>query len=181
MDIPKSSAAASVAALGQLLRAADDGTPTRAGQLPLWTEAVSLGETAGTVEKKFLDDPALPGFIVHAGGQVVGILSRRTLLTAISQPFGREVFIKRPLHELVTKLDYKPLVLDENTTIPAALRLAMGRREDLRFEPCLVKTGQVVGLLEMHELMLAQANLLEEAMSSKETLITKIKAIIGNY
>jgi hypothetical protein len=33
----------------------------------------------------------------------------------------------------------------------------------------------------MHTLMLAQANLLEEAMTSKDTLITKIKAILGNY
>jgi hypothetical protein len=181
MDDTRSSAAAAVAALGNLMRASDGDVPTRVGQLFLWNEVVSLGATAGSVEKQFLDDPTLPGFIVHAGGQVAGILSRRTLLTAISQPFGREVFIKRPLHELVKKLDYKPLVLEANTTIAAALRLAMARREEMRFEPCLVRTGETVSLLEMHTLMLAQANLLEEAMTSKDTLITKIKAILGNY
>jgi CBS domain-containing protein len=181
MDDGRNSAAAAVAALGRLMRASDGAVPTKVGELSLWHEVVSLGATAGSVEKQFLDDAALPGFIVHASGQVVGILSRRTLLTAISQPFGREVFIKRPLHELVKKLDYKPLVLEANTTIAAALRLAMARREELRFEPCLVKSGDTVGLLEMHTLMLAHANLLEEAMTSKDNLITRIKAILGSY
>jgi hypothetical protein len=180
MDMQRSSAATAVAALGQLLRSSHGEAPTKVGQLFVWNEVVSLGDTAGSVEKKFLDDPTLPGFIVHAGGVVVGVLSRRTLLTAISQPFGREVFIKRPLHELVQHLDSKPLVLEASTTIAAALRFAMGRRDDMRFEPCLVKTGQAVGLLEMHVLMLAQANLLEEAMTSKDTLIAKIKMILGD-
>jgi hypothetical protein len=179
MDMQRSSAAAAVAALDLLLRSTGGEAPTKAGQLFLWNKVVGLDATTGSVEKQFLDDPALPGFIVHEAGRVVGILSRRTLLTAISQPFGREVFIKRPLHELVQKLDYSPLVLEANMTIAASLRLAMGRREELRFEPCLVRIGNGVGLLEMHTLMLAQANLLEEAVSSKDMLITKIKAILG--
>ncbi|MDE8349860.1 MAG: hypothetical protein POG74_10325 [Acidocella sp.] len=180
MDMQRSSAATAVAALGLLLRSSHGEAPTKVGQLSVWHEVVSLGDTAGSVEKKFLADPSLPGFIAHAGGKVVGVLSRRALLTAISQPFGREVFIKRSLHELAQHLDSKPLTLEANTTIAAALRLAMGRRDELRFEPCLVKTGQDVGLLEMHVLMLAQANLLEEAMTSKDTLIAKIKMILGD-
>ncbi len=180
MDMQRSSAAAAVAALGLLLRSSEAEAPTKVGQLTQWNEVVSIGDTAGSVEKRFLADTALPGFIVHAGGKVVGILSRRTLLTAISQPFGREVFIKRPLHELANYLDNKPLILESNTSIAAALRLAVGRRDEMRFEPCLVKTGQVVGLLEMHVLMLAQANLLEEAVTARETLIAKIKMILGD-
>jgi hypothetical protein len=110
----------------------------------------------------------------------VGILSRRSLLNAISQPFGREVFIKRPIKEMVNKMDTAPLRVSAATSLAAALRQAMARVEELRFEPCLVEQGTGVAMLEMHTLMIAQANQLEETLETRDKLLTKIKQILAS-
>ncbi len=155
--------------------------PSTIGQLKSWDKMVGLDVRTGDVEQQFLADPALPGFIAHDARKLFGILSRRTLLTAISQPFGREVFIKRPLRELAHKMDTRPITLKGATSISDALRHAMRRDDELRFDPILVHTGGAIALLEMHVLMIAQANLLEDALGSKGKLIEKIKMILAAH
>ena len=150
------------------------------GQLQSWDKAIDLDTRTGDVERNFLDDPALPGFIVRAGADVFGILSRRMLLSALSQPYGREVFIKRPLREMAQKIDTAPLMLSTTTPLAAALKFAMTRDDELRFEPFLVHAATGVRLLELHVLMVAQANLLEEALVARDRLLDKIKQVIGN-
>ncbi len=162
--------------LRQLIRPEEEGS---IGQLQLWNKIVGLDVRTGDVEQQFLSDSTLPGFIVHEDRRIFGILSRRTLLTAISQPFGREVFIKRPLRELAHKMDKRPLTLKGGVGIPEALRQAMQRGDEQRYEPVLVHTGQSVGLLEVHTLLIAQANLLEQTLSSKAKLLDKIKIAVG--
>ncbi len=168
-----------IASIVSLLSADSLSGPSTVGQLTLWDKVVGLDVRTGDVEQAFLSDPALPGFIVHDNRQLFGVLSRRALLTAIAQPFGREVFIKRPLRELAHKMDTSPLALKGATRIADALKQAVNRDDERRFEPVLVHTGAAVGLLEIHMLMIAQANLLEEALSSKDALIGKIKAVLG--
>jgi CBS domain-containing protein len=150
------------------------------GQLKLWNLVVGLDVKAGDVEQAFLGDASLPGFIVVSDDRVFGILSRRTMLNAISQPFGREVFIKRPIREMAQKMDTAPLVLAADTPIPTALRLSMARNDELRFEPCLVSVDGEVAMLEMHTLMIAQANQLEETLVTRDRLLAKIKSIVAN-
>lgn len=150
------------------------------GQLQTWDKSISLDTKTADVERAFLDDPALAGFIVRSGQDVFGILSRRMLFTAISQPFGREVFIKRPLREMSAKIDTAPLMLPGSTPLAAALKFAMMRDDELRFEPFLVHSAAGIRLLEIHVLMVAQANLLEEALTARDRLLDKIKAVVGN-
>ena len=80
---------------------------------------------------RFSRNAALPGFIVRSGAEVFGMLSRRMLFTAISQPYGREVFIKRPLREMAAKIDTAPLMLPTSTPLAAALKFAMTRDDEL--------------------------------------------------
>ncbi len=150
------------------------------GQLQSWDKTIGLDTRTADVERAFLGDPALPGFIVRSGAEVFGILSRRMLFTAISQPYGREVFIKRPLGEMAGKIDTAPLMLPASTPLAAALKLAMAREDELRFEPFLLHAASGIRLLELHVLMVAQANLLEEALVSRDRLLDKIKAVVGN-
>lgn len=163
---------------------ASAGTPANGvlsiGQLQSWDKSIGLDTKTADVERAFLDDPALPGFIVREGQDVFGILSRRMLFTTISQPYGREVFIKRPLREMATKIDTAPLMLPSSTQLAAALKFAMTRDDELRFEPFLVHSAAGIRLLEIHVLMVAQANLLEEALTARDRLLDKIKAVVGN-
>jgi len=113
--------------------------------------------------------------IVNAGAKPIGILSRRSLLAAISQPFGREVFIKRPVSEMIKSIDTAPLALPAVTPIATALKLAMARRDANRFEPLLVSDENFVNLLDVPELLTAQASLLESTLKSKDELIGEIE------
>ena len=150
------------------------------GQLPSWDNTIDLDTRTGDVERAFLDNSALPGFIVRSGAEIFGVLSRRMLFTAISQPYGREVFVKRPLREMAAKIDTAPLMLPTNTPLASALKFAMTRDDELRFEPFLLHAATGIRLLEIHVLMVAQANLLEEALTSRDRLLDKIKAAVGN-
>lgn len=150
------------------------------GQLKTWDKTIALDTKTGDVEQAFLADPGLPGFIVRDGQEVFGVLSRRMLLTAISQPYGREVFIKRPLREMSSKIDTAPLMLPASTPLAGALKFAMTRDDELRFEPFLVHATHGIRLLEIHILMIAQANLLDEALTARDRLLDKIKAVVGN-
>jgi hypothetical protein len=149
------------------------------GRLKLWTRDAGLEEKTSDIEGQFLADPTLPGLIIREGREIFGILSRRALFGTISVPYGREVFIKRPLREMAAKMDTAPLMLPAATTVPAALKFSLTRPDELRFEPVLVHSSEGVKLLEMHTLMIAQANLLEEALGSRDRLLEKIRAVVG--
>ena len=120
-------------------------------------------------------EPALPGIIINAGDQPVGVLSRQRLLAALSQPFGREVFIKRPVHELIKSIDISPLILPAETPIATASKYAMSRSDPVRYEPLLVRHENFVGLLDVPDLLTAQATLLEVTLKSKDDLIRQIQ------
>jgi hypothetical protein len=150
------------------------------GQLQSWDKHIDLDTKTADVERAFLDNSALPGFIVRSGAEVFGILSRRMLFTAISQPYGREVFLKRPLREMAAKIDTAPLMLPTSTPLAAALKFAMTRDDERRFEPFLLHAAGGVRLVEIHVLMVAQANLLEDALIARDRLLDKIKAVVGN-
>jgi len=152
-----------------------DDCPTAVGELQLWNTAVTPDIQTSEVERHFVADATLPGVIVSFPNGEFGILSRKNLLSTISKPFGREVFIKRPVSELLKMIDVTPLVLAADTPIAAALKTAMSRRDDLSFEPLLVKYESFVGLLEVSELLTAQANLLEQTLRSKDALIAEIE------
>jgi len=152
---------------------------TAIGGLRLWDKVVPLDIKTSEIEACFLADPALPGVIVNAGDKPIGLLSRRSLLAAISQPFGREVFIKRPVREMIKSIDTAPLALPASTPIATALKQAMSRLDASRFEPLLVHDGNFVGLLDVPELLTAQATLLEATLKSKDALISEIERTSG--
>jgi len=56
----------------------------------------------------------------------------------------------------------------------------MSRDDERRFEPFLLHAATGIRLLEIHVLMVAQANLLEEALTARDRLLDKIKAVVGN-
>ncbi|WP_298286344.1 hypothetical protein [Acidocella sp.] len=149
------------------------------GRLKTWGRVAGLDEKTADIEAQFLADPSLPGLIIREGREIFGILSRRALLSTISQPYGREVFIKRPLREMAARMDTAPLMLPATTTVPAALKFSLTRADELRFEPVLVHSAEGVTLLEMHVLMIAQANMLEETLSSRDRLLEKIRGVVG--
>src|ERR1700692_476409 len=108
------------------------------GERKLWNVVVDIQTRTADIEQYFLTDATAPGCVITSPDGVFGILSRKNFTAAISRPFGREVFMKRPVGELVQMIDVEPLVLDEGTSIAYALRLAMARSGEQCVEPLLV-------------------------------------------
>ena len=145
------------------------------GQLELWNAVVDIQTRTAEIEQYFLSDPGVPGYVIMSRDRLFGVLSRKHFTAAISRPFGREVFMKRPVGELVKSIDLEPLTLDENTTIAQALRQAMARPGELCFEPLLVKRPDSFGLIDVNMLLTAQANLLEQALHAKDELLDEVE------
>jgi diguanylate cyclase (GGDEF)-like protein len=145
------------------------------GELKLWNAVVDIQTRTSDIEQHFLSEPTVPGFVIMSRDGLFGVLSRKHFTAAISRPFGREVFMKRPVGELVKIIDVEPLILDEDTTIAHALRLAMARPGELCFEPLLVKRAESFGLIDVNMLLTAQANLLEQALHAKDELLDEVE------
>ena len=145
------------------------------GGLKLWDAVVDIQTRTSDIEQYFLSDPTLPGCVIMSDEGVFGVLSRKNFNAALSRPFGREVFMKRPVGELLKIIDVEPLILDEDTTIAQALRLAMARLGEQCFEPLAVKRPASCGLIDVNMLLTAQANLLEQALHAKDELLDEVE------
>ncbi len=145
------------------------------GGLKLWEAMVDIQTRTSDIEQYFLADPTVPGCVIMSQDNVFGVLSRKNFNAALSRPFGREVFMKRPVGELLKVMDVEPLIVGENTMIAHALRLAMARSGEQCFEPLLVKRPDAIGLVDVNRLLTAQANLLEQALHVKEELLEEVE------
>ncbi|HTQ72245.1 MAG TPA: EAL domain-containing protein [Acidocella sp.] len=146
------------------------------GKHQSWTETMPAGDAAAVLEARFRAMPALPGVIVTAGGKVAGLLSRREFLAALSAPYGREVFLKRPLQELMASAMPETLVLDDQIPLATACRMALGRADAARFEPILLTGAGGPRIIELAALLSAQADALEQALDEQRQLASELRA-----
>jgi signal transduction histidine kinase/DNA-binding NarL/FixJ family response regulator/HPt (histidine-containing phosphotransfer) domain-containing protein len=139
-------------------------------ELPGFSERVSLQTPASEVAQLFERLPDLVGAIVidesanAAGGEIVGVVSRAAFLERLSHPFALELFMKRPISQMIEVIDLDPQVVPADGGVHEAAGAALHRSANRVFDPVLVvdpKDG--VKLLDVHTLLLAQSRLLELA------------------
>lgn len=136
-----------------------------------WSTLVSADASASILEDVFQQTPALPGVIVLGAGAEVTLLSRKVFLASLSRPFGREVFLKRPIWELLESSRPETLSLEAHTPLSLACRAALARSHSTRFEPILVTGGESMFIMELADLLLAQADALERIVAEKDALV----------
>lgn len=108
--------------------------------------------------------PSLPGVIIATAGQLVGMVSRSKCLELLSRPYGNALFLRRSIHNLYDELALPPTVLPAETPVDQAVQIALTRPLDQRYEPLLVDFhSDYLRLLDLHVLLLAQSQLLENA------------------
>jgi hypothetical protein len=147
------------------------------GQLKLWETRVEPDMKIDELERQFVQEPALPGVLVTGKDSSTGILSRGVFLSLLSHQLGRELYKKRQVKDLLQFIDQTPLTLSADMSISEALTLALARRDVSWFDPVLVTSDNITGLLEIQILVAAQGTLLEDALASHARLISKLKAI----
>ena len=145
------------------------------GDLQLWEAVVDLSTKTGEVEQRFIAERELPACIVCTGERIFGVLSRKSLLAALSKPMARDLYIKRPVEKLVAAMDTEPVILPAATPIAAAVEAALSRAREWSYEPVLVESGAARGILEVDVLMRVQSSLLEQAIRAKDELIEEVQ------
>jgi two-component system NtrC family sensor kinase len=150
--------ATSQAAIGELCL---DSTLQELSLYDFQVEATDLGIQ---ISQMLEANPLLPGVIVTHKGEFAGMISRRRFLEFISRPFGRELFLKRPVKALYRFAETESLIFPSNTLIVDAARKSLLRSTELLYEPIVVQVSpQTYSLLDVHELLVAQSNIHELA------------------
>lgn len=126
-----------------------------------YVEATDLGSK---IAQMLEANPLLPGVILTDMGEFAGMISRRRFLEFISRPFGRELFLKRPVRALYRFAETETLIFPSNTLIVDAAKKSLLRSKELLYEPIVVQLSpETYRLLDVHELLVAQSNIHELA------------------
>jgi signal transduction histidine kinase len=146
------------------------------GDLRLWDATIDIGALTIAAEETMHAEPELPGIVVLCDGALVGLLSRRTLFGQLSRPLGRDIFLKRPMFEMLSALERAPLVLPHDMPVASAVEMALSRPTANAYEPLLISTpGRVDRVLAVDLLLRVQSALLDMAMRAKDALLAEVQ------
>ena len=133
-------------------------------ELPLYDFYVEATDLGMQISQMLETNPLLPGVILTDRGEFAGMISRRRFLEFISRPFGRELFLKRPVRALYRFAETETLIFPSNTLIVDAARKSLLRSKELLYEPIVVQVSpKTYNLVDVHELLVAQSNIHELA------------------
>jgi len=151
--------------------------PVELATLRLATPPVPPDTCVIDVAQLFLDASyagllSLP--IVTAAGEPVGMISRYELMRVFLQPYGRELYGRRPISVL---MDHEPLVLSVDTRIGDAARaIARHIRSPITDDFVLVEDGRYIGTALVLDVLRAVEGRLAERSSELERAYTRLKS-----
>ena len=132
-------------------------------QLPFFDTTVSPDTLTTLLDQQFHASPDLPGVIIASESHLVGLVSREMLLGQLSRPFGIELYLKRPIRQMLEAEQQQPLVLPVACPVGVAAERVLSRPTTRVYEPIVVWDGQRFRLLDIHTLLIAQSQLLKLA------------------
>ncbi len=139
------------------------------GTLPDFACSLSPGALVNEAVDAMNADPDLPGIIVGLPGSGINVLSRTKLFEILVHPYGRAVFLNRPVAMLFDDAKPKPLIVNRNAGIAETVRLAMSRDASARYDPLVVENEDGYRLIDLRVLLLAQSTMLTESA----TIVTR--------
>ncbi|MGD1715795.1 hypothetical protein [Dapis sp. BLCC M172] len=140
-------------------------------ELPLIDFQVSPMTSVELVSSQFNEQLDLPGVIVVSEQKFLGMVSRSYFHEQMSSPYGRELFIKRPIEYFLkaTKNYDNCLILPAEEKINLALQIALNRSEENIYEPIVVQfinkkksDFYIYFLLNFQTLITAQSHILKD-------------------
>ena len=115
--------------------------------VPTLQAGVALSAAVALFEQQNLD-----GIVVMKDDAPVGVAMRNHVYALLGGPFGRELYLRRPL-ELSART---PLIVDDRTPLQEVSRLAMARNSDSLFDHIvLVRDGILLGVVSVQRLLAA--------------------------
>jgi len=142
------------------------GLDATISSLWLYKVQVDVTQTGQEVGELLEASPLLPGILLVQNNKYVGMISKAVFWEHLSRPFGRSLFIKRPiasLYEIITEKE-NLIVMDADTQVMVAAKQALMREPKTRYEPIVVKlSDDDYRLLDVHQLLIAQSDIHELA------------------
>lgn len=133
-------------------------------ELSLYQAEVDVREPGGTLGRLLEENPLLPGVILTDNQKFYGMISRQKFLECLSRPFGRELFLKRPIKALYNFAKSEFLLIPSDTLIVYAARRSLQRSQELIYEPIVVQISPInYRILDIPQLLVAQSKIHEVA------------------
>ncbi|NTV36365.1 MAG: diguanylate cyclase [Anaerolineaceae bacterium] len=139
--------------------------------MPIYQSCVDQNLTVGNIAALFDNNKEWPGVIITANDNFMGMLSRQRCFEVLGRPFGIEIFSKKTILEFYRSYGCANLLLDADTSIQDAVKSALNRERSMLYDPIIVRIGtNQYGLVNMHVLLLAQCDLLENLYTEMQQL-----------
>ena len=133
-------------------------------ELLLYQAEVDISEAGGKLGCLLEENPLLPGVILTDNQKFYGMISRQKFLECLSRPFGRELFLKRPIKALYNFAKSEFLLIPSDTLIVYAARRSLQRSPELIYEPIVVQISPIdYRILDIPQLLVAQSKIHEVA------------------
>lgn len=124
-------------------------------------DSFSLERTLDELTRYFEADSSCFAVVIwNKSGDPRAIVSKDILAQELTRPFASDLYKHRPLGILLEKWNVPVLVIAESETIDRAVARALARPAPHRYEPILVRSDDDWFLLETHDLLAQQCEVL---------------------
>jgi signal transduction histidine kinase len=146
------------------------------GSLPRVSTSVGRSSRGADIESIFLRFPDYPGVLVHDDDKLPRVLSRRVFSDVMSRPFSRDLFLKRPVTDLLQRCLAETLCLNLREPIDTAVAKALARDPISAYEPVVIEEpDRSYAIMEVDTILPAQSVVLEAANAEKDRLLEKVR------
>jgi hypothetical protein len=133
--------------------------PVCVGDLTSHQFVISSDQTMEFVLKEMEERPELPGVVIM--GKQISVISRLKMFERLGHQYGVELFLHKPISKLEKALQAKAFLVPNQTRIEEAVQMALSRPQSDIYDPLVtVDEKQVLRLVDMHVLLLAQSRIL---------------------
>ncbi len=140
-------------------------------ELPVYSDSIMAEELGEKLIRVFHEKKELPGILVVGDEKKVTLISRRFFFERLGKMYGTEIFINRPVHEMLDYKDSKTLLISSKTKISHAANLILNREETDVFEPIIVeRDDKKFGIISPLTVFMAQNAILAKVHNHQLTV-----------
>jgi len=137
------------------------------------TCSVDQDDFVREISKKFNLNPQWPGVILTSQNEFSGMVSRKHFFESLGKPFGIEIHFRQTIKEFHDQICQTALILQSNTSIQQAVKIALARNLDQVYDPIVIQFPNLeFRLLNMHTLLNGQNMLMENLYLHVQELST---------
>lgn len=140
-------------------------------------DSFALHETLAKLVRCFDTDSSCFAVVIRDKlGEPFAVLSRDTLAYELTRPFANELYKHKPIEVFLKKFNTPFLMISCTETIDKAVASALARPTRYRYEPVLVQGEDAWYLLETHDLLAQQCEVLTASIDEVNSQRQKILA-----